>query len=304
MPTFSSSPGLTVSVLLKQPQFIARALTDLTAGRFVADKILRRGSAQQVQGGVMRYQQAESIYPAGPAEEIAENASWPRTSWTEALLTALVKQYGLEIPISNLSLRRNQMDQVERGLVKLGNQIVKFVDTQAMAMLVADANVQTFAASGDWTTAATDIFADLARAIQQIDAQDQGYAADTIVVNFAQYQDLLSDKDIRDAMPRETTQSTIQTGRLDSTAGLNILRTNQLAAGTVFVLQAGMVGTIADEQPDAAEGWVSRTPGAGLAPIYAKVYEEDPRKGKVVAAGRWPAMAVIEPKAAVKITAA
>lgn len=304
--TYPSSPTLTVDALLKQPELISRALTSLTAKKFVADRIFTRGTASQVAGGAARYQKSESIYTDRDVEEVGVRAEFPRAGWSEALYTAEVAQYGLEVPINGLAIRRSQIDVVARAERKLANRVVKFVDTKAMTLITTDSDVQTFAASGDWTTAGTDIIADLAEAKRLVDVQDEGYDADTLIVNPAQMKDLLVDKDIRDAMPRETQDSTVQTGRIPGlrVLGLDVIVTPNLSAGTVLVLQAMVVGTIADETPDPAEGYVAYDPGDGKSPVFVKVYEEPQGSDQVIRAARWPAMWLAEPKSAVKITSA
>lgn len=305
MPTYPGSPQLTVDALLKQPRLIARALTDLANKRFVADRIFSRGTPEMVAGGAAQYQKSESIYLDRDFEEVGVRAEFPRATWSEAIFTEAVRKYGLEVPIAFESVRRNQMDQLARAERKLANGLVKFVDTVAMARLIADASILTGAASGDWTTAATDIVLDIATARKAINDQEEGYDADTMVVNGAQELDLLNDKDIRDALPRETQNSTVQTGRPPLLLGINqILVTNQLTAGTVFILNAKVVGTIADEQPEASEGYASYSPGPGQAPMYVKRYVEDGRDEHILRAARFPAMWIAEPKAAFKITGA
>jgi hypothetical protein len=304
VPTYPNTPQLTVDALLRQPRLIARDLTNLTRRRFVADRIFARTNAV---GGAVQYQRAESIFADRDPEEIAARGSWPRAGWAEALRTEPIRQYGLEVPISNLAIRRHQMDQVVRAERKLANSLVKFVDTKAMTLLTTDADRQTFAASGDWTTAATDIIADLSEGLRLLDVQDEGYAEGDLVLilNPAQFKDLLTDADIRAAMPRETRESAVQTGRISGILGFaEILRTNQLAAGSVILVASQIAGTIADEAPDPREGFTAYDPGDGQAPIYVKVYDENRPKDVIVAAGRWPAMFLVEPKAVVHITGA
>jgi hypothetical protein len=305
MPTYPASPTLTVDALLKQPRVLARDLASLAWQRFVADRIFARGTSDMVAGGSAIYQRAESIFPDRDAEEVGVRAEFPRSGWTEALLTAVVRKYGLEVPISFESIRRNQMDQIMRAQIKLSNAVVKFVDTQAMTLLTTDAAVSTSAASGDWTTAATDIVADIANARKVITDQNEGYEGDTMVLNPAQELDLLLDADIRNALPRESsTTNAVMQGRPIPIMGIRqMLVTPQLTAGTVLIMNGGIVGTIADELPDPQEGYVGYTPTGGPS-LYAKVYEETNRDEKIVRAARFPAMWIAEPKAAYKITGA
>lgn len=299
-----------VDLLLQQPEILSRELTSLVRKRLIADRIFARGSAEQVKGGMLRFQRAESIYTDRDPEKVAPRAFFPRTGWSEELRSAAVNQWGLEVPINALAIRRHAIDQIDRAEIKLANRIVKMIDTEAMNLLTTDADVQTFAASGDWTTAATDIFADLAEALRLLDVQDEGYEGTTLIVNPAQFKDLLTDKDIRDAMPREDRESAQRTGIVQGILGFDeILRTNQLAAGTVIATAAKVVGTIADEAPSDREGYTAFDPGdngAGddFAPVYVKVYEEPQGSDTIVRGARWPAMGITDPKAAVKITGA
>jgi hypothetical protein len=310
MPTYPVSPQLTVDALLRQPEIIARALTNLAYSRYVADRIFSRGSAEQVAGGVVRYQRSESIFTERDPEEVAPRAAFPRTSWSETVLTDIVHQYGLEVPIHALTIRRHAMDQVQRAMVKLANSLVKYVDTKAMTLLTSDANVQTFSASGDWTTAATDIILDITEAVRLLAAQNEGYenAPLTMVVNWAQWKDVMTDKDIRDALPREGSNLVVRSSATEipfPIAGISrMIATPNLTAGTVLIVADQLAGSIADEVPDAREGYASYSPGEGQAPIFVKVYEDQVPQDFIVRAARWPAMWLAEPKAAVKITGA
>lgn len=307
----STYPGgqdrITVEALLKQPRLIARALTDLASKRFVADRVLARGSSDQVAGGAALYQKSESIYTDRDAEEVGVRSEYPRASWSEAVFAAAVKKYGLEVPVSDEARRRNQMDVVQRAQRKLANAVVKFVDTKLIAMLIADASISTYAAGGDWTTAATDIIFDIARAQNLIGLQDEGYAGDTMIVNPAQELDLITDAAIRDALPREGGSPTnaVVSGSAVPMLGLRqILPTNALTAGTVFILESQIVGTVADEAPHPEEGYISYDPGDGKVPVQVKTYREQNVDETIVRGARFPAMWIAEPKAAVKITGA
>jgi hypothetical protein len=170
-----------------------------------------RGSADQVAGGTIRYQQLESIYVDDDPDEIAEGADFPFTDWTEVVKSDIVRQYGFGVRVTNLAIRRNQRDMVLRGQVKLANRIVKFIDTKAMAVLEdagATAGVQTQAASALWTTNGTDIISDLAAAQEKIETQDNGYSGfegATLVLHTTMRTALLNNTALRAALPRETT---------------------------------------------------------------------------------------------------
>lgn len=306
MPTYPVSPTITVAALLKQPRLISRALTNLAAKRFIADKVFQQGSPDEVAGGAMVYQRSESIYlDAGQdVEEIAARGDWPRAGWSDVIFTELVKQFGLEIPISNLAIRRNQVSQMVLGQRRLANNLVRFVDSQAMTLLqdtTKNPTIQTYAAPAAWSvTATTKISADIAAAQELVDVLDEGLAVDTLIVNVTQRPNILNNVDLTTRLPRESTNGALQTGVVVPFLGLRqILFTNQIAANKFVALDSGSAGTIADEQPDPEEGFVAYQPGDGQAPIWVKVYEDSRPKDKVIAGGRWPGMILNEPRAVV-----
>jgi hypothetical protein len=308
MPAYPTGPTISIQPLLKQPERIARQLFDLSWQKFIADKVLVHGSPDSVRGGSAQYQFAESIFldVGQDVEEIAPRGDWPRSGWSEAVNTALVKQFGLEVPLSALSIRRNQLDQYARATVKLANGLVRYVDTVAMTMLTTDANINTQAASALWSTITTDIIGDIAKAQETIELQNNGYSGfqgATLILNSASRKSLLNNTALRTALPREDHNGQIQSGQMAPFLGVDqILFTPQLTSTIGVLLDTRMAGTIIDEAVDPSEGWSSYQPGDGQAPISVKVYDENKSKDKIIAAGRWPAMFLTDPKAVVKIT--
>lgn len=301
MPTYPQrTPTLTVAAYLKRPELLTRALSSLTYQRFVADRIFLQGSPESVAGGAVEYQRSESIFPDRPAETTAPRTEFPRASWSESVLTAVVEQHGLEIPINGLAIRRNRIDQLQRGLIKLSNAVVKYVDSMAIDLLL-DAAGNT-AAGDSWGTAgnAAD---NVAEVIQAVEDLNEGYEVDTLIVNGAQHLALMKDDDLRNAQPRESSVNAVVTGRIAPFLGLRqIIRTNTIPAGTAILMDSRMGGTIADEQPDPEEGYASFTPSPDHRPVFTKRYKEDRSDDHVIRAVRWPAMWVAEPGAIYKLT--
>lgn len=321
-------PQVTVDTALQMPNILARALTDLSYQRFVADRILARGTPDQVRGGAAVFQRAESLFPDRQAELVGVRSDWPRTGWTVPdLFAAAVKKFGLESVVSDEARRRNSMDQLARALRKIANSTVRFVDQTAMILIATDPAVQTATATATWSSVGAKIIADIAAARNLIVNIDQGYEANTLIINPAQELSLLTDTTIQNVLPRESTpRNAVVTGRPVPILGLQqILVTNQLAAGKYIICDAGTVGTIADEQPLADEGYYRYDPATGnnaggqgtlpggLIPsaiplnqptIYAKTYREEKTDGTVVRGARFPAMWISEPQAAVYGTGA
>lgn len=300
------SDRVTVEAFLKLPVLISRRLTDIAKKRLVADKIFSKGSPDQLGAGIVLYQESETIYPDRDPDEVTPRSGFIRTGVSEQLQSAYVHEYGLEFVVSDTLKRRQGFDVLRRGQLKIANGLIKLIDTKAMTLLTTSTKVQTFAASGDWTTAATDIIADIAKAKKMIYDKDEGYDPDTLIVNPAQELDLITDKDIRDALPRENGgSSAVITGAAVPILGLKqILVTPQLAAGTVLVVSSGITGSIADEQPTPDEGYVADNTGNTGSPVLVKIYRPGNERETVVRGYRAPAMWLPEPASSVKITAA
>jgi len=312
MPTYpGASPAISVQALLKQPQRISRDLANMVYQRLITPKLFIKGSPEQVAGGAMVFQLAESIFmdvAPGDVEEIGQRGDWPRAGWTEALQTTKVKQFGFEVPLSNLAIRRNAMDQFTRAERKLANNVCRFVDGAAIAQLVADPGVTTQVSAAAWNLAGTDIIVEVAKAQQSIESKNNGYNGfygAVLVLNIARRDALLNNTVLRAALPRENFggENQIRTGILAPFLGLSeILFTTSIGVTQALVLDPTVAGTIAYEPPDPAEGFLSYDPGAGFAPISVKVYQENRPKDTVIAAGIWPALAVTDPGAVTLIT--
>lgn len=302
--------NLTVDVLLKQPQLIARPLTSLVSKRLIADKIFIKGTPEQVAGGAMRYQELESIYLADNTDELAEGADFPLSAWSEAVKTAPVRNFGQGFTVTNLAVRRNARDVIGRGTVKLANTIAKKIDGVAMAILTdttAFPNIQTMNASALWTTAGTDVIKDVASAEEMLEVKDNGYAGfqgATLILHTNRRDDLLNNTVLRAALPRENQDGQVQSGMMAPFLGLKeILFTPQIDQTKAILLDTSIAGTIADEAPDPTEGWVADTPDGQNAAVYVKVQKMGrPDVHYGVFGGRWPAMALVQSDAVVVIS--
>ncbi len=299
MPTYpQGGPSVTMYPLLKQPRLLARRLSDLGWNRYIADHIFARGSSDSVAGGGARFQRSEAIFPDRDPLEVATRAEFPRAGWTEDVREAFVHQYGLEIPINGLSIRRNQIDQLDRALIKLSNAIVRFVDNVMVDTFLTDSVVQAKKITGaDWATDGR-AFTDLAVAMKQIREENEGYNPDFLIIHEDQHLDLMTDQLLQASMPRESQVNPTMTGMVAPFFGLRsiYLTSDAKLAGKAIVGQTNMVGTIADEAVDPAEGYSSYQPQVGP-PIHTKVYPEVHSDDWIVRGARWPAMWIAEPGA-------
>lgn len=302
--TYAKGLTLTVDSTLKQPVRLSRELTALTNKRLVSRRLFLRGPAAA--SGAVEYERAQGIYMDRDAETIAERAAWPRTGYSEDIRTALVKQYGLEFPVSNLSIRRNRLDVLRRGQIKLANTLAKVIDTAAMSVLETDTDITTQAASALWTTAGTDIIADVGKAEENIETQDLGYDGfdgATLVLHTNMRDALLNNTVLRAALPRETSDGQIRTGQMAPFLGLReIIFTPRITSTIALLIDTNVAGTVMDEVPDPQEGWSTFNPDPSVDPVYVMVYDDKETKDKIVASGRWPVFFLTDPKAVIKIT--
>lgn len=285
VPPTIAGENITVSMFLSSPPRVQRAIEALTNERFIADVIF--GTGPRAEGGAVIHDQVtdSNLFMDRDVEEIAPGGDFPLLTSSEPTpLVAVARKYGGEVFLTDEQVRRNNRNVLTRETTKLRNTIIRKVDTVAIAALEA-APIQTAGGSGDWSTAATDIIADLVTAAGAISSLDMGYMADTVLINPAQEIDLLKDKDIRDALPRERDNSIIRTGNLGRLMGLDFLVSNRVTAGTAYVLQRRIIGGISDEVP-----------------VYARPIPDERRERVYIHGARVVVPYVTDPKAVFKIT--
>lgn len=306
---YPDATPLTVSVLMRQPEVIARRMSDLTEDRFFADRIFMRGTPSSVQGGAVRFQRAESRRVEGGASRVGKigtRSEFPRASIASNLHEAFVEEYGLEVPISGRAIRRNQIDVVQRALLKLANSVVTAVDTEAVDLFLSDSAIHNLPGA-DWGTDGR-AFTDLAAARAYSAGLNEGYVLDTLIIHRDQSLDLLTDAQVRDAMPRESLVNPMVTGEVAPFGGVSEVFVTDAAAlaGKAIVCQRGMVGTVADEELAPEEGYTTYVPpgseGVVGGPRVATMIYPENGSDMVVRALRAPAMWIAEPGAAVILT--
>lgn len=280
--------ALTVDLVLKRPAYLQRAIEDLTAERFITDYIFTPGPAAA--GGSVLYDQVTeaTLYAERAIQEIEPGSEFPLLTFPEAApLVATVKKWGGAFDVTDEARDRNRIDVAARNLRLTSNTIIQKMNLVAVAALNA-APVNTQTASGDWSTASTDIVSDLLTAVSTIDQADMGYTADTVLLNPAQALDLRKDADIRSGLPRENVAvNPLLASDLAGLLGLNYIISNRVPAGTVYVLQRQVAGSYSDEQPLSSE----------VVPMRDKQMTR-------IQAWRKTVPYVTDPKSVVKITAA
>ena len=123
-----------------------------------------------------------------------------------------------------------------------------------------------------------------------------GYHPDTLVLNDTGYAYMMSDPVITNAWRRESTANPVYSGSVENVAGLNIIVSPAIAAGSAYVLDSTALGGMADE--------VDGAPGYSVADLAVQVksIRKDENDAWDLQGRRKTVPVVQEPAAAVKIT--
>ena len=246
-PTVDGQGRITVEQFLKTPTRVTRVIEDLARERFLAERIFGKGDAQ---GGAVIYDQvtASELYTDRDVQAIDAGSEFPIVSSGEsAPKVAAVTKWGGAAVLTYEAVRRDSRDTLNRELTKLRNTIVRKVDTVAIAALNA-APILTDTGT-DWSDSmAGNPVLDLASARSQIDDQDMGYTADTVLINPAQYVDLISNTKVANSLPRDVVAANpIASGQLGNYMGFTWYVTNRVPAGTAYILSSMMAGSLRDD---------------------------------------------------------
>jgi hypothetical protein len=278
---------ITVSQYLLNPPRIVRLIEDLTLNRFISDRLFGRGPTAT--GGAVLYNQVTvgDFFLGRDVEEITPGAEYPLLTDTAPLmLAAAVQKWGGQVMVTDEDRDRNALNIFQRETRKLANTVVRKVDAVSLAVLAA-APVNTVVAGTSWATATGDqMVANLLDAVAAINNPDMGYVADLVILNPAQYFQLLKSSTFRAAMQAASPDSILRDGIIGTFVGLTFGVSNRVAAGTAYVAAGGgMVGSISDEVP-----------------LTTEVYREAGKDSTFIKSGRRTVPVVTDPKAATLIS--
>lgn len=278
---------ITIDLYLRQPTRITRVLNDLTAERFIGDRVFGSGNAD---GGAVLYDRVseQDLYLDNEIEVIAPGAEFPilGASETDPLVAKVAKRGGA-VKLTYEAVRRNATDQFARQMRRLANTIVKKHDAIAISTLLGDADLGSGNAAAAWNASGSDPFADIMEAKLGVEQLDLGYLVDTAIINPQEFQALIANASIRAALPREnTTQNPVLSGQLAGLAGIaNWIVTNRMTSGTALFVNSKIVGSINDELP-----------------MYTRVVDKQEDETYLIQGARVSVPVVTDPKAAFKLT--
>lgn len=288
----------TISRFLNSPTLISRRLRTILEQRYISDTIL--SGRFTVRGGAVQYETGESIFTADNPRAVAPGSEYPLTTAATGVASmAKTVKWGQDVEVTDESIARQNFDPVNRAMIKLANQNVKFIDSVALSA-ISSAVTASQAAQASWSTAtAKQILTDVATTKASILALNQGYNPDTVVVDDTTWAYAYANFTSGGFLPRETDSSNpLVTGTFPVIDGMRWLPTPNLpTAGTVLVLDSTMLGGMADEDLG-GPGYAS----AGGVGIQAKTMRDDEDDKWRLRCRRVTVPIVVEPAAARKIT--
>lgn len=318
-----------ISRYLNDPTMVLRALRTIADQIFVGSKVLT--GQFFTEDGAIIYEQIESIFASNNPAAVAPGAEYPLSPVpTGPAQIASVVKWGLDTIITDESISRQNFDVVSRAFIKIVNSMVQQVDSVIMAAVVG-AITQTQAAGattpgGSGNTAyywdgsgasKPNILRDIFMAEEQMRALKQGYNADVVLCDLGTYALAISDPNLAAMWPREDfgrgvsdapVFEGIKTGFSTRLAGKTWLATPNLPSTPYCaIMDTTVFGAMVDERLP-APGYVgAQSDGAGMddgrSMIQVKTMREDDQDRWRIRCRRTTTPIIIEPKAAVEITA-
>lgn len=286
-----------ISRFLQSPMMIRRRLRDFRDLRFISDQILTQRFRSA--GGAVLYEQSEPILTDRPVQAVPPGSEYPLANTpTGTAAIAAIQKWGQAVDLTDEEIVRNVYagDAVTRKLRKVVNTVIRQVDSVALSAISA-AVTQTQAATAVWSnlTGSTKLY-DVLAAVATINGLNQGYMADTILLNDLKFAQLMADQTVQTSRAREATTNPVYTGQVDLFAGLKVIVSPNLPSPDVWVLDSNQLGGMADET-DTPPGYT-----ADSMAVQVKGIRID-KADKFEMWGRRKTVPVVqEPGAAVRIT--
>lgn len=281
-----------VHQLLSNPRVIAKRLMTLTDQRFISDYLL--GSRFNAQGGGIFYETGETLFAPDSSEAVEALMEYPTTAVPRGdLAAAKTRKQGLATEIADETIAREGINPVDRGLTRISNQVIKDVDSVAMAVVIA--KITDTYASAAWTSVSNIITA-LLTAQAARDDLALGIAADTVALTGAQWAKVMGLFASANVLPREAGNPIVNGKYPVNLLGYTWVTSPWLTGGNPLLVDRAQLGGMANEDlgsPDYVK--------AGLVGVETKT-ERLKTDGYRVTARRVTVPVVIEPHAGVAIT--
>lgn len=287
---------ITVNTLIKNPTVIPRRIVRMTEQAFLVDSILRKVGS--LPSGVVMYNESTPLFADQDVEVVAEYGEIPAAMGSEGAPKAAISvKRALAIKISEEMRLRNQMDRVNTQLTQVRNTMVRAWEDAFLIQVLNHPSVGTVAATTAWDSATSKIRFDIGEAAKRItqaasDVQANnrfGFSPDTLVIPENTKWDFLQSDEVNKVFQNNplASQAPVYTGELPGRFyGMKVVTSWRLPDNKAILLQAGLVGGIADERPMNA----------------TDLYEDRPRETWRSDVVRQSAVFLDQPKAACIIT--
>lgn len=247
-PPMVSGTTITVDTMLQQPTRVTRMIMDLTAERFVADRLFASGGG--VTGGAVVYDEAQlnEMYTNRDVEQISPAAEFPLvTSEQLAPKIAEVEKWGGKTFVTDEARDRNDTAGFTKLMRQLANTITRKLNQRAIAEVnAALADGSRDVVGNDWSSYNPETDPpqsspayDFARAQMQAETEEMGIEYNLWIVN-----------------PQEALALTAIYGPALAGAGVpSIYSTPRQPAGEALACAERQVGQMRIEKPLGTETW-------------------------------------------------
>ncbi len=252
-PASLSGDLITINRMLANPAVIQRRLRALTDIQFVADRLLL--AKYRTSGGAVAYEiNDQPLFTNRSVTAVSPGSEYPRAlpqSGTAAL--ANVSKWGQATELTDERIKRSvpMGSAVDWALRIVVNTVVQKIDRLAIAAVASGITATPVTAGAAWNNSGATILRDIERAKAEVDGQEMGYRADTILMTNTKYAYMVSDDKIATLRKRETTDNPVYGGTIETIAGLKVITTPQAnmpgGADDVYVLDSQALGGMADE---------------------------------------------------------
>lgn len=232
-----------IHLLLSNPNVLAKRIAALTDQRFISDYLLG-GRFSAVGGGVF-YETGEQIFASDSAEAVEALAEYPLTVLTRGeLVAAKTSKIGLATEISDEAIARQGINPVDRGLGRLANQVIKDVDSIAMAVIAS--KVTSTIASSAWTSVANVINSLLAAQANREDLA-LGIVPDVVALTGAQWAKVMGLFASAGVLPRENGNPIVAGQYPQNLLGFTWVTSPWVTGGDPLLVDRDQLGGMADE---------------------------------------------------------
>lgn len=276
---------LTVDVALRTPAVIKAQIAKLVDEQLLLPKFFRSLGAPVTGGGLLYSLVQASDFYSSDVEMRSPGAEYKVVEGVDPEpRLAPVEDWGGKFTVPQEVITRNNVQYLDQQTTQLSNTILRKLDTRAVAVLQA-AGLATLAPATGWgnlkfvgpldqiTASGSRPTANFAEAQEMADLEEMSVKHDILVVHPTQARQL------------RTAYAEDLDDMLESAGFTNGMFANpRVPAGTAFVAQQGMVGTVGFEVPLTVDVWEDKSTRSWIV------------QGYVV-----PALAVDRPYAAKKI---